>query len=208
LLFEWLDDSRTKLADHWKRPVTGIFAKAQDLMSKTELWDKKIKWPLEWSKAFPSLAILEVVALTSWTRWQWLVLIFLLSFVLLLVQTGKRWTALKSLIFGITLVCLLIRLLLWAGDHIQLRMFRPAILNAALLASVVSYLGLRIRHVRTLYESARNLELKECSPMFCAGQKIVPLRNVLLVADDGVQDKEFFKADCFVQSRALMHVKP
>jgi hypothetical protein len=42
LFFERLNESRKALADHWKRPVTGIFAKANDLMSKTDVWDKKI----------------------------------------------------------------------------------------------------------------------------------------------------------------------
>jgi hypothetical protein len=215
LFFERLNESRKALADHWKRPVTGIFAKAQDLMSKTNLWDKKIKWPLEWSKAFRSLAILGVVALTSWCRWEWIALVFFLSFVLLFVRTERRWTvrtercwtALKTLGFGITLVCLLIRLVLLADGRIQLRMFRPLILAAGTLVSAVLYLGLRIRHVRTLYESARNLEREEHGGLFCAGQKIVPLRNVLLVTEDGFRDETLHKSDWFVQSKALMHVK-
>ena len=96
------------------------------------------------------------------------------------LEPARRWTALKTLVFGTTLVCLLIRLFLLVGDHIQLRMFRPLILTAVTLVSAVFYLVLRVRHVRTLYESARNLELEECGGMFCAGQKVVPLRNVLL----------------------------
>src|SRR5215467_11266195 len=63
LFFTRLDSARTALADAWHRPVTGIFAKAQDLMGKTELWEKKIKWPLELSKAVRSLTILALVAL-------------------------------------------------------------------------------------------------------------------------------------------------
>jgi hypothetical protein len=207
LLFEWLDQSRTALADQWERPVTGIFAKAQDLMSRTELWDKKMKWPLEWSKAFRSLAILGCVALTLWYRWQWILLIFFFSFILLFVHTGRRWTALKTLVFGTTLVCALIRLLLLTSDHIQRWMFRPLTLAAVTVVSAVLYLGLRIRHVRTLYEGARGLELGECHGMFCAGEKVVPMRNVLLIADDRVRDEDFNGADCFVQSKALMHVK-
>lgn len=208
--FQRLDESRTGLADEWKRPVSGIFAKAQDLMSKTELWDKKVKWPLEWSKAFRSLAILGIVALTFWCRWQWIALIFFFSLVFLFVSTGERWPALpalKTLIFGTTLVCLLIQLLLSTGEHIQLKMFRPLTLAVVTLASAALYLVLRIIHVRTLYESARKLELHECGGVFSAGQKIAPVRNVLLIAGDGVSDDELHKADSFVQSKALMHVK-
>jgi len=35
----------------------------------------------------------------------------------------------------------------------------------------------------------------------------VPLRNVLLVTEDGFRDEALHKSDCFVQSKALMHVK-
>lgn len=216
LAFKRLDQSRTGLADQWERPVTGIFAKAQDLMSNTEVWHGKIKWPLEWSKAFRSLAILGVIALTSWARGRWIAVIFVFSVVLFSFRpdkrwsgsTKRRWTALQLLVFLTALVCLLIRLLLFlVRDHIQLRMFRPLILVAVILVSMVLYLGLRIRHVRTLYESARNLKFGERGGIFCAGQRIVPLRNVLLVADNAVGYDGLKDADCFVQSQALMHVK-
>lgn len=204
LFFEWLDQSRNMLADQWERPVTGIFAKAQDLMNKTELWDKRIKWPLEWSKAFRSLAILGVVALALWCPWRWILLIFLFSFILLFVHKARRLTSLKTLVFATTLVCLLTRPLL-PSDDIQKR--SPLIPSVMTALSVSLYLGLRIIHVRTLYEGAQGLELEECGGMFCAGEKVTPMRNVLLIADAGVRDEVFHRADCFVQSKALMHVK-
>jgi hypothetical protein len=94
-----------------------------------------------------------------------------------------------------------------AGEDIQPMMWRPLTLAAVTLASAVLYLVLRILHVRTLYESARKLELEECGGMFSAGQKIAPVRNVLLVADERVRDDALHKADWFVQSKALMHVR-
>ena len=54
-----LSESRNRLAKEWRRPVSGTFAKAQELTRNTELWDKKIKWRLEWSKAFRSFAVVQ-----------------------------------------------------------------------------------------------------------------------------------------------------
>ena len=53
-----LAKARQDLAKHWNRPVTGIFAAAQELTRNTELWEKHVKWQLEWSKAFRSFVII------------------------------------------------------------------------------------------------------------------------------------------------------
>ena len=124
-----------------------------------------------------------------------------------LCSHGEKLDRVEDSCFGITLVCLLIRLFLLADEHIRLRMFRPQFFAAVTLVFVVLYLGLRIRHIRTLYASARNLEREECNGLFCAGQKIVPLRSVLLITQDGILNELLHKPDCFVQSKALMHVK-
>jgi hypothetical protein len=205
--FDRLNNSRTALADHWERPVTGIFVKAQELMGKTELWEKKVKWPLEWSKAFRSFVVLGMVALILGCTWPWIALTCFASFVSLFVQTKKFWTACKILIFETTLVCLLATSLLWAiGKPVHVRWPSAIALIAAILLCAACYVLLRVRHMMTLYTLACTLNLDKRNGMFCAGQKVVPLRNVLICADTSVRLEDFQKADYFVQSIALMHV--
>jgi hypothetical protein len=229
LLFHPLNKRRTELADKWQRPVTGIFAKAEALLSGTELWEKKVKRPLEWSKAFRSLLILGLFALTLAVTWQWMASTWVVSLVLLLVPTKKIWSRLESrvqrfwatfkvptakfrtaftiLAFGISSVSLIIRYLLHTlGDRFQLRMVRPLVLVIAILMSATGYLLLRILHVRRLYDSAYEVEFHERNGIFYVGQKVVPARTVLLYAHDTTPEAKFQEADCFVQSLALMHV--
>jgi hypothetical protein len=205
--FDRLNNSRTELADHWERPVTGIFVKAQELMGKTELWEKKIKWPLEWSKAFRSFVVLCVVGLILGCAWWWIASTCFVSFVSLFVQTKKFWTACKILIFETTLVCLLATSLLNSiGKPVQMRWSVATALIAAILLCAACYVLLRIRHMTTLYALACTLHLDNRDGMFCAGQKVVPLRNVLICGDTSIRLEDFEKADYFVQSIALMHV--
>jgi len=58
-----LDDARRTLAAEWQRPITGIYDKAVQMLRRTEAWERKVRWPLEFSKASRSLFVLDAIAL-------------------------------------------------------------------------------------------------------------------------------------------------
>jgi hypothetical protein len=217
LFFEKLHTSRASLAGLWQRPITGIFAKAEQVARNTEAWEKKIKWPLEWSKAFRSFAIIGLMALFLQLRLSWIVSAFLLSFIWFLVEKRSLWpsarkdrdfwTSLKSLLFGFTMACLLIASVLqMPKEKISLRPAPPVLLLSASIIFAGCYVALRICHMFRLYTESPKIELDRRDGMFCAGSKVLPARNVLLCIDSSVRREHFEQADRFLQSRALLHV--
>ncbi len=209
LLVDWLDKQRMGLAKNLKRPETGIFAKAQQLASGTEVWEKKIKWPLEFSKAFRSLVVMDLVALLLWVDAWWIWYVLFCSVAGLFFKAGKSWNAVKYSLFFIVLVCAVLVLPVhYLRDSDSIKIPAPGVLCAILTIFIGLYLVLRIWHLKILYEEAGKIEPREHAGFFCAGRKVVPIRKALLFSNDrDITDTEFQSAEMFVQSEALLHVK-
>jgi hypothetical protein len=208
--FEKLDKSRERLAEEWKRPVTGLFNKAQGLTRKTELWEEKVKWPLEWSKAFRSFVIVGVIALVLQLDLSSIFATFVVSFVLWLGPRGNSWTAFKYLTSGVLLVSFVAAASLhsWTPD-VLLRIRRTGVAVTAVTATVLCaacYVGLRLLHMIRLYDECVKIKLEADERMFCAESRVFKVRKVLLYALQPVSEAHFREAAIFIQSEAQLHV--
>jgi hypothetical protein len=201
-----LEVSREKLAKRWKRPLTGTFAKAQDLTARTEVWEKKIKWPLEWSKACRSFVILGLIVLALQLEWRQTFGAFVVALVFWLIPGKPRWRAFKNLIFGVLLTGLAVVSVLktWAAEILP-RLEHPLIAVAAALLCAAGYIGLRVLHLLKLYEECVKVEFDAGEQWFSTSSKVVKARKVLLYAVD-VHEEMFRDAELFIQSEALLHV--
>jgi hypothetical protein len=160
---------RRELADEWGKPTSGLFAKASQIVSKTEAWEKKLKRLLEFSKAFRALLVIVLFAVV-------------ITVGIDLVEGADLFSREKVIVIASLILCLV--LFLWG------------------------YLGLRIKHVTTVYREALNVhhDHDPQNRFLRVAQTAIPLRHVLLCKTHQVGREEFKEAQQFVSGLALMHV--
>lgn len=210
-----LYEVREELAECWEVPVTGIYKKAKHLSVGTEFWEKRVKLWIEFSKASRSFMFLGAAAVL-WFAWLyvpiWVVPILMYGLVaLLFVRMTTPWTGLKYWLSGVTLISLLFRWVVpklprwdWMGGAPS-RLVQ--LLALILLVSTALYLGLRVFHNIRLYKEAKTIVREKRDGLLVVGQRVLPLRRVLLHSALGRDDTAIRRAEEYVQSEALLHVE-
>jgi hypothetical protein len=213
---------RGQLALKWRRPRLGIFAKAKQVTHGTELWEKKIKWPLELSKAARSFLLFDLILLIwSVSRLALVVLGVSLAASALawvLANRGDRWRRRSWWTFATNLVYTAAGTSLGA---VLVQGFVPLAMPAddsarRLIASEIFlmlefswlYCWLRLIHIRRMYQAALDMKCEEKGGFFCAGLKVFALRNVLVrTRDASIQPHQILQAEVWLLATALMHVR-
>jgi hypothetical protein len=143
--------------------------------------------------------------------WPWILILIFGLLVLLFLPMNKAWTGLKYWLSGAALIGLLFRWVvatLPGWDRMgSAPVWLVLLLALILLVSTGLYLGLRILHIIRLYEEAKNIVPEKRAGFLCVGQRVLPVRRVLLRSAPNCDDKPIRKAEEFVQSQALLHVE-
>jgi hypothetical protein len=143
--------------------------------------------------------------------WPWILILMFGLLVLLFVRLSKPWTGLKYWLSGAALMGLLFRWVVttfpgWARTGIAPD-WPVLVLALIFLLSTALYLGLRIGHIIRLYKGSQTIVRERREGLLCVGQRLLPVRRVLLCAARKGDDEGICKAEEFVQSQALLHVE-
>jgi len=176
---------------------------------------------LEFSKAFRSLLVLDLVALEVQLDLWFIIALWVFSFVLSF-KLSKPWKSAAKSVSGTSLISLFLVLAAWYvfGSEITINLI---LLLVALVVCGALYLVLRIVHVKRLFEAAVKIDFYNGGKFLAAekidfynggqflyvGQTILPVRTVLLYTkepESAIAPKEFERIQLLLLSMTLKHV--
>jgi hypothetical protein len=231
-----LHGARVKAANQLNCPLTGLYAKAEGLLKKSEEWQNEVKAKMDGSKAarsfiVPLLLILAAQAikhfqlpLSHGLSVEWLepkIEAFLVAAVLVYLITDIE--LFQWICFSVALTLLGILFLRLPGDWLNSWRFHPLTVGCALVLTTWIYVWQRVGAMTRLYEltagfgfskhfvttESATSDEKVMKGMFLGPRTMMPLRVVALYPckEQEVTEDELQRAERLVRSVALMHVQ-